>query len=305
MPLHTASLSRRSFLANSTAAAAGLLVWQSAWSAERNANPNVFALLSDTHIPESPEVVARDTNMTSNLQQVVREVLAAEVRPAGVIINGDCAYLKGLPADYANLANCLAPLSDAGYPLHMTMGNHDDRGPFYAALKNQKPEQPLLESKHITILESPHANWFLLDSLREVNVTVGEIGEQQRAWLAKALAARSDKPAIVMAHHTPQYDPPAEGKPWGGIRDTKEFMELLSSFKHVKMFIFGHSHDWAKYERSGMHLINLPPVAYTFAEGKPNGWVRAEVKENGVSLRLKTIDASHAKNGEAWDFTWM
>lgn len=305
MPLHTAPLSRRSFLAHSTAAAAGMLVWQSAWSADRNANPNVFALLSDTHIPESPEVVARDVNMTSNLKQVVKEVLANEVRPAGVFINGDCAYLKGLPADYANLANCLAPLSDAGYPLHMTMGNHDDRGPFYAALKNQKPAQPLLESKHITVLESPHANWFLLDSLREVNVTVGEIGEQQRAWLAKALAAKADKPAIVMAHHTPQYDPPAEGKPWGGIRDTKEFMELLSSFKHVKAFIFGHSHDWNKYERSGMHLINLPPVAYVFGAGKPNGWVLAEVKENGISFRLKTIDANHAKNGDTWELKWM
>ena len=27
---------------------------------------------------------------------------------------------------------------------------------------------------------------------------------------------------------------------------------------------------------SGIHLINLPPTAYVFEEGKPSGWVRAQ-----------------------------
>ena len=69
----------------------------------------------------------------------VGEITALPVKPAGVFINGDCAYLKGLPDDYANLAQCVAPLSAAGLPLHVTMGNHDDRGPLYQALQTQQP----------------------------------------------------------------------------------------------------------------------------------------------------------------------
>ncbi|MDZ4688396.1 MAG: metallophosphoesterase [Planctomycetaceae bacterium] len=304
MPLHVAPLSRRSFLAQGAAAAAGLTMLRSGWGADAGANPHLWALLSDTHVPNSPEVTSGETNMTNNLRQVVREVTALKTRPAGVIINGDCAYLKGLPADYANLAQCVAPLSDAGLPLHVTMGNHDDRGPLYDALKSQKPERPLLESKHVTIIESPHANWFLLDTLTQVDVVTGEIGAEQREWLAKALAARPDKPALVMAHHTPQFDPPAEGKPWGGIKDTAEFMDLLGSHKHVKAFLFGHSHNWTITRRGNLQLINLPPVAYVFAAGKPNGWVLAEVRENGLTLSLRTIDPAHKQNGELVNLTW-
>lgn len=305
MPLHTAPVSRRLFLAHSAAAAAGLLVYRQGWSAEAGGNPLRIALLSDTHIPESPDVMARDTNMTANLKQVVKEILALTDKPSAVMINGDCAYLKGLPADYANLADCVAPLSQAGFPLHMTMGNHDDRGPFYAALQHQKPERPLLEAKHVTVIEGPRANWFLLDSLIQPNHTPGEIGAAQREWLSRALMDRADKPAIVMAHHTPQFDPPPEGKPWGGLQDTAALIELLGSHKHVKAFIFGHSHNWATAQRGALHLINLPPVAYVFAAGKPNGWVLADVRENGLSLELRTIDPAHKQQGEKLSLDWM
>lgn len=305
MPLHTAPLSRRSFLSQSAAAAAGLLVFRQGWSAEAGANPHRIALLSDTHIPERPDVTARETNMTANLKQVVREVLALTDKPSAVMINGDCAYLKGLPADYANLADCIAPLSQAGLPLHMTMGNHDDRGPFYEALKQQKPERPLLQSKHVTVVETPRANWFLLDSLDQVNVTPGLLGEEQRGWLTRALTERSEKPAIVMAHHTPQFEPPAEGKAWGGLRDTVELMELLAGHKHVKAFIFGHSHQWAHLQRGSIHLVNLPPVAYVFAEGKPSGWVIADMQENGLMLELRAIDPAHKQHGEKLHLEWL
>jgi len=304
MPLHAASLSRRRFLRHGTAAVASLTFLRSGWGAEGKANPNLFALLSDTHVPDSPSVVARGVNMTSNLRQVVDEVKALATRPAGVIINGDCAYLKGLPADYANLAKLIAPLGESGLPLHVTMGNHDDRGALYAALAAQKPERPLVESKHVTVIESPHANWFLLDSLTEVNVVTGEIGAEQREWLAKALDARPDKPALVMAHHTPQFEPPAEGKVWTGLKDTREFLDLLASRRHVKAFFFGHSHVWSVKRHGGLQLVNLPPVAYVFSPEKPNGWVTAVVRENGLSLELRTIDPAHRQNGERVDLTW-
>jgi 3',5'-cyclic-AMP phosphodiesterase len=304
MPVHAAPLSRRSFLAQGTAVVAGLTVLGRGWAAEGTINPRQVALLSDTHVPSSPDIVANGTNMTANLRQVVGEITALPVKPAGVFINGDCAYLKGLPADYANLAQCVAPLSEAGLPLHLTMGNHDDRGPLYQALQAQKPERPLVESKHVSLVETPHANWFLLDSLTEVDVVTGEIGAAQREWLATALAARTDKPALVMVHHNPQFEPPPEGKPWGGLRDTADMMALLAGHPHVKALIFGHTHNWSVTRRDRLHLINLPPVAYVFAAGKPNGWVLAEAHARGLTLDLRTIDPAHPQHRERVELTW-
>jgi 3',5'-cyclic-AMP phosphodiesterase len=303
MPLHAAPLSRRSFLARGAATLAGVAVIRTCWSAESfDGDPNTFALLSDTHVPATADIAAHGTNMTANFRQVIGEVLADPVRPA-VIVNGDCAYLKGLAEDYANFAACIEPLTKLPIAVHVTMGNHDHRDRLYAAIAGQKT-QHVVESKHVSVIESPFANWFLLDSLTETDVVTGELGDVQRQWLDKALAAHADKPALVMAHHNPQFDPPAEGKPWGGIKDTKEFFELLAGHKHVKAFFFGHSHVWATAKHGDLQLINLPPVAYVFQQGLPNGWVRAHIRENGLSLELKTIDPQHPKNKERIDLRW-
>jgi hypothetical protein len=122
--------------------------------------------------------------------------------------------------------------------------------------------------------------------------------------LTQALQARADKPAIVMAHHTPQFEPPAEGKPWGGIKDTADFLALLAEYSHVKAFIFGHSHNWSITKRDAIQLINLPPVAYVFAAGKPNGWVLAETSAKGLHLELRTVDPAHKQNGERVELAW-
>jgi 3',5'-cyclic-AMP phosphodiesterase len=303
MPIHLPPISRRSFLAQ-TAAAAGWLTFRTAWADETKADPNTFALLADTHIPASPETMARGVNMSDNLRQVVAELTALDPQPAAVAINGDCAYLQGLPSDYENLAQLVKPLAAAGLPLHLTMGNHDDRGPFYDALSNQRQSEPPVESKHVAVIESPLANWFLLDSLFEVNVVTGELGEKQLTWLAQALDARPDKPAIIFAHHNPQFAPRETGTAWTGLKDTERLFDLLADRKHVKAYVFGHTHTWNLSEVNGIHLINLPPVAYVFGEGRPNGWVQATARENGLKLKLHTIDKDHPQHHETAELKW-
>lgn len=304
MPVHLSPIRRREFLQRSAAAAlAGFAVLRSASAAE-GANPNLLALLSDTHIPENADVMAREVNMTANLRKVVGELVALREKPAGVIVNGDCAYLKGKPDDYANFAGCVAPLVEAGLPLHLTMGNHDNRQALYDKLAAQKPAAPLVQAKHVSVLECPHANWFLLDSLFLTDVVTGQLGDEQRAWLAKALDERKDKPAIVIAHHTPQFEPPPEGTKWGGIEDTAALFELLMPRRHVKAFVFGHSHNWNITKREDLHLVNLPPVAYVFGAGKPNGWVSAAMRPDGLDLQLHTLDPAHPQAGEKVSLAW-
>jgi len=303
MPLHVPAVSRRQFLAYSSAALTSLSVSPGSWGAEA-ADPHTLALLSDTHIPTGPEITARDVNMTANLKQVIGELCSLKQKPVGVLINGDCAYLKGLPDDYANLASLVKPLEAAGLPLHLTMGNHDDRDNLYAALNSQRPVHSVVDSKHISVLELPHVNLFLLDTLKQVNLVTGELGAEQLTWLEKALDARREKPAVIIAHHTPQFEAPPEGKVWTGMADTEDFFTLLSRKPQVKAFIYGHSHDWSIKKKEGLHLINLPPVAYVFGEGKPNGWVNARFRADGIDLQLHTIDPAHKQNGQQVKVNW-
>ncbi|MEI9897932.1 MAG: metallophosphoesterase [Chthoniobacter sp.] len=102
------------------------------------------------------------------------------------------------------------------------------------------PPAPPLASRRVSIVEAGHANWFMLDSLDVTNQTPGRLGDEQRAWLAKALDARADKPALVMVHHNPVF---ADGNKTG-LLDTAELIAILAPRRHVKALLFGHTHTW-------------------------------------------------------------
>jgi hypothetical protein len=58
-----------------------------------------------------------------------------------------------------------------------------------------------------------------------------------------------------------------------------------------KAYIYGHTHTWkVEHDDSGLHLVNLPPVAYAFKDGDPSGWVHAMLEPDGMSLALRCID---------------
>lgn len=304
MPIHVPPMTRRSFLIRSSAAMAGLMVCRQGWSAE-GSDPNLFAFLSDTHIDANPATIARNVNMTDNLNQVVQEIGKLARKPAGLIVNGDCAYNRGLPGDYQMLAKGLEPVRKGGIPLHLLMGNHDDHEPLYASFADQRSAAPPVSGKLISVIETPFADIVLLDTQKAVNVVTGEIGETQLKWLAETLDARKDKSVIVFAHHNMQFVPPEAGKVWGGIQDTSEFYELLKSRKQVKAFFYGHSHRWNIEQKDGIHLVNLPPVAYVFNPELPNGWVLAQLKAGGIGLHLHTIAADHPLNNQKVDLTWL
>ncbi|TWU41097.1 metallophosphoesterase family protein [Novipirellula artificiosorum] len=311
MPIHFASQSRRTFLRSlSAAGTVAFLASHDRVSAasESTRSPaidkNLIALLSDTHIPRNPSVEAHGVNMTDNLNDVISQISSLSVRPANLLINGDCAYLKGLPTDYANLANCLAPLDDLGISLHVTMGNHDDRTALYETFSEQRPAAAAVASKHVSVLECEFVNWFLLDTLTQVNVVTGEVGNEQLQWLARELDARRDKPAIVMAHHTPQYTEPEPGKPWSGISDTAAFFDVLDNRSHVRGFLYGHSHKWNVEERRHIKLVNLPPVAYLFSQGLPNGWVSARMSNDSLHLELQTLNPKHPDSHQQVEISW-
>jgi Icc protein len=300
MPIHLPAVSRRHFLCTSLAASAGLLTVRWSKADAHVSDGDHWALLSDTHLSGDREEITNDVHLFKNLDQVLSEVRALPNRPAGLLVNGDLALLDGQPGDYRLLAEMLNAVTAADIPVHVSLGNHDHRENFWQAIASQKAAQPPVESHHITVVESPRVNWLLLDSLATTNVAPGTLGKSQLDWLAAALDAQPDKPTIVMVHHNPDPKNPNTS----ALTDTDALFEVLVPRRQVKAYVFGHTHHWSHREHEGIHLVNLPPTAYVFQAGDPNGWVHCTLNADGARLELQAIDATHSKHGDTLELKW-
>ncbi len=298
MPLHILP-NRRQFLASSLAAGAALSLSRFAGANDAKSTAT-FALLADSHIAADKEAVLREVKMAEHLTKVWEEVRAA--KPAGMLLHGDVAVLKGEAGDYKTVAELLIPAGKAEMPMHFMLGNHDDRDQFRDVLKDQAASP--IESKQVAVLEAGPVNWFLLDSLDKPNSTPGVLGAEQLKWLSAALDNHADKPALISVHHHPVWPKNDPNFKNGGITDTVPLFEILQPRKHVKAVFFGHTHDWAVAQHEGIHLVNLPPVAYVFSAGRPSGWVQAILAANGLTLTLSSLDKAHKQHGEKHELAW-
>ena len=281
------------------AGGAALALSPGLFAAARRADPNSWALLADTHLAADRGLVARGINMTDHFARVSRELLALPKRPAGVFIIGDCAYNSGQTGDYRQVTDMLEPIRGGQMPVHLALGNHDNRERFWDALPKEKAAQQPLADKQVALLRTPRANWFVLDSLEKTLSTPGLLGREQLDWLARSLDANPDKPALVLIHHNPGISGNI------GLKDTAALFEIIRPRKQVKAYIFGHTHAWKVWQdESGIHLINLPPVAYVFQPDEPSGWVHATLERKGLRLDLRCADPAHKSHGQITNLQW-
>jgi predicted phosphodiesterase len=103
-----------------------------------------------------------------------------------------------------------------------------------------------------------------------------------------------------MVHHNPN-----TGGYKGALEDTEKFYEIIRPRKQVKAYIYGHTHRWSvTQDSSGIHLINLPPVAYLFDKSLPNGWVLANLEKRGMRIELRSFKNEHKEHGRVIDLKW-
>ena len=300
MPIHLPPISRRRFLKRSFAAGAGLVLGQELLALGKSAEENSWALFSDIHLAADRSLKVRGINMTEHFKAVSRELQALPKRPVGLFITGDCAYNSGETGDYAVVSDLLKPIRKQGLPVHLALGNHDNRERFWEAFTQEKAAKRPLSDRQTSLLQTNSVNWFILDSLEKTLSTPGLLGQEQLDWLSRTLDANSSKPAIVLVHHNPGL----EGGNMG-LKDTFPFLEILRPRRQVKAYIYGHTHDWKiQTDNTGLHLVNLPPVAYVFQEGKPAGWIHARLRIDGMQLELRCVDTAHKEHGRKVDLTW-
>jgi hypothetical protein len=294
-----AELSRRGVLGALAGSALGGLVAEPVRSDSGAERTEGVALLSDTHIDGDLSATAMGTNMADNLRSVLGEVVRLRGTISRVIVNGDCAYRVGLESDYVAFKRLMQPVREAGIPVHVTLGNHDDRDRFRKVVRDGRAVKDSGVDKECAVIGGGAVDWIVMDSCTKP-VSEGRFGARQLEWLRDRLDSAPTRPVVVVGHHNPRE--PSSKYP---LEDTEDFFSIILPRRQVKAYVFGHTHRWqVSRHDSGLHLVNLPPTAYVFVAGRPNGWVRAVASATGMELELRCVDGRHPQHGERVSLRW-
>jgi 3',5'-cyclic-AMP phosphodiesterase len=145
-----------------------------------------LVLLSDLHIGAAP-FHGRDP--LALLRRAIAHIRAEHSDAEAVLLLGDLTE-TGAPRDYAVLRDALGNL---GLPVHITLGNHDDRGAFHAVFGGAG----FASSTQVIAGQPCH----LFDTLDPGRVG-GSLDGGRMEWLEAALAA-AVAPGFLFMHHPP------------------------------------------------------------------------------------------------------
>jgi 3',5'-cyclic AMP phosphodiesterase CpdA len=233
-----ANTNRRQFLARLGAVSAGAILLPGLLAEEPVPLDRDFVILfADTHCGPQAKYQA------VALRRCVDEVLACNPRPANVLIYGDFAYLEGKVEDYMLLKQLVKPLEEAGIHWEALHGNHDRREAFAEVFPSRASS--LVEGRKVTIVETPHADFLMMDSLVEGEVG-GAFNDEQRDWLNETLKSRS-KPVFVGAHHA--------------LGETKVAGIMMANPCAVG-YLHGHHHRWQTNVVEGVKQLTLPSTGH-------------------------------------------
>jgi 3',5'-cyclic AMP phosphodiesterase CpdA len=299
----SAAFSRRRFF--HLAGLAALAFPLRGWAALDTSDGDEVVILNDIHLTGAPEdkISANARDDDDHLRAAVQQILALPKKPAAVIINGDLALSVGTAADYAVVRELIAPLRDAGIPVHLTLGNHDVRDVFTQAFPEMKSASALKEHRHNGLIDLPSTRLILLDTLDQTPGPAGKLGAEQIAWVLAKIDEVPTKQVILVGHHNPQVGGDTTHYK-GGLADTADFWPEIAKRTQVKAYIHGHTHEWTQASESRIHIISTIACAYVF---NPNtnavGWTSARFNAHGFELKLHTLETAHAWSGETkWFF---
>ncbi|MDX9979805.1 MAG: metallophosphoesterase [Lentisphaeria bacterium] len=232
------NLNRRQFLARLGVVSAGVALAPGLLADEPvPLDRNFVMLFADTHCGPQAKYQA------TALRRCVSETLACNPRPANVLIYGDFAYLHGKVEDYMLLKELLKPLDDAGIHWEALHGNHDRRDTFAEVFPARASS--LVESRKVTVVETPQADFLMMDSLVEGEVG-GAFNDAQRDWLNETLKNRS-KPVFVGAHHA--------------LAETK-VADIMMDKPGAVGYLHGHHHCWQTNVVAGTKQLTLPSTGH-------------------------------------------
>lgn len=192
-----------------------------------------FIHLTDTHLV-TPGAALYGLDPLARLEACVADIAANHSDAEFCIVTGDLAH-QGKPDAYAALRRALAPL---GMPVHLLLGNHDDRAAFRAAF----PEAPVDGNGFVQSVVDVSAGALILIDSNEPGTACGHLCRDRLRWLADCLTDTGPRPVFLFLHHAP-FDVGIPSMDRIRLRDGDILGEiLLPHTRRIRHLFFGHLH---------------------------------------------------------------
>ncbi len=187
--------------------------------------------ITDLHLgfdPGNPNEFNRQ-----RLDQLIDHLHHGANRPDLLLITGDLTD-HGNAESYARVAEVIAACD---FPVHMCLGNHDERASFRAQFPHVPEAFGFIQYAH----EHHGLRFLMLDTLEEGR-HAGAFCEVRAAWLRAKLAEAPDVPTIIAMHHPPvevgiEWMNTVAEEPW-----VARFAQAIEGADQVKAILCGHVH---------------------------------------------------------------
>ena len=223
----------------------------------------ILAQISDTHLdPESPNAAAR----RRDLERCVADINGLDPLPDAVIHTGDITH-NGTAAKYRQALEVLGELRP---PLHIAVGNRDDRELIAANFTTGRdllPGTPFIQYS----LDCYPVRLIALDTLSETS-NMGDFCRIRADSLAVALAEETGKPTVLFMHHPPfeivQSRYRFQFEHWNKV----DFLaRALQGRGQVVRAFTGHAHREASGMIANVPVSSVPSVAQDLRLGAYTG----------------------------------
>jgi 3',5'-cyclic AMP phosphodiesterase CpdA len=219
-----------------------------------------FVVMSDLHLlPEGELSMTLDT--AARLEQAIETVISRHADADFCILAGDLADL-GQRAAYERLKTLVSRLP---IPVHITLGNHDDRPTFFSVFGHSFAAET---GKADKVIDAKGYRIIVLDSSEPGRVD-GVLEPVQVGWLRARLAEALDRPVIVVLHHNAN----ALHIHSDTIRmlEPDGFIAALKTHPDIRQVIAGHVHLTSTAIWHGLPFTTLAGGHYSvgFAVDQP------------------------------------
>lgn len=211
-----------------------------------------FIVMSDLHlVPEGERSMTLDT--AARLEIAVDTINTRYADADFCVLAGDLADL-GQSAAYRRLQEIISKLT---VPVHITLGNHDDRPTFLAVFGPDFAG----ETGHVDkVIDLKGYRVILLDSSEPGRVD-GVLEAGQIDWLKARLVEAADRPVIVILHHNAN----ALHISSDDIRIIEDgpFLDALATHGDIRQVIAGHVHLTSTATYRGIPFTTLAGGHYS------------------------------------------
>lgn len=224
----------------------------------------LIAQVTDVHLGFEPNNPAEFNRQ--RLDQIIEKLCEMTPQPDLLIMSGDLTD-RGDTDSYDRLSAIIKSLP---FPVAMCLGNHDLRGNFCKTF----PEVVVNDGYVQYAQDTDDLRILYLDTLEEGRHG-GAYCATRAAWLSRELAAKPDRPTLIVMHHPPvdvglEWMATDAREPW-----VERFSNAIAGHKQIIGIICGHVHRSISVVWHGTSVV-------VCASSAPQ-----------TSLDLSPIDADH------------